>query len=136
MGFEKSCGTVVFTRTENEICYVIIRHTGGHCGFPKGHMEPGEDEQTTALREVYEEAGLRTTLIEGFREEEIYPRPDKPGVTKQVVYFLAEYSDQDIRIQPEEIAKAYLLPYEEALSALTFQGAREILMKAHRFLGE
>lgn len=136
MRFEKSCGGVVFTRAENEICYVIIRHTGGHCGFPKGHMEPGEDEQATALREVFEEVGLRTTLIDGFREEEIYPPPDRPGVMKQVVYFLAEYSGQDIRIQPEEVAEAYLLSYEEALSALTFQEAREILVKAHRFLGE
>lgn len=134
MQTEKSCGAVVFTRAEKEIRYVIIRHTDGHCGFPKGHMEPGEDERTTALREIREEVGIRPTLIEGFREEECYPLPNKPGVTKQVVYFLAEYSGQDIRIQPEEVTEAYLLPYDAALSALTFQEAKEILEKARRFL--
>lgn len=136
MDFIKSCGAVVFTRVEQEIRYVIIRHLDGHCGFPKGHMEPGEGEQTTALREIREEVGLRSALIDGFREEENYLLPNKPGVTKQVVYFLAEYSGQAIHIQPEEVAQAYLLPYEEALSALTFREAREILNKAHKFLGE
>ena len=38
MKIEKSCGGVVFTRRDDEILYVIIRHRGGHCGFPKGHM--------------------------------------------------------------------------------------------------
>ena len=133
---EKSCGAVVFTRAENEIRYVVIRHTGGHCGFPKGHMEPGEDEKTTALREICEEVGLRPTLAEGFLEEENYPLPNRPGVTKRVVYFLAEYSGQDIQTQPGEIAEAYLLPYEEAFSTLTFREAREILGKANRFLGK
>lgn len=136
MGSEKSCGAVVFTRLEREIRYVIIRHLGGHCGFPKGHMEPGEEEQTTALREIREEVGLRPVLIDGFREEENYLLPNKPGVAKQVVYFLAEYSGQMIHTQPEEVAQAWLLPYEEALSALTFREAREILKKAHKFLGE
>lgn len=110
MGSEKSCGAVVFTRLEREIRYVIIRHLGGHCGFPKGHMEPGEEEN--------------------------YLLPNKPGVAKQVVYFLAEYSGQMIHTQPEEVAQAWLLPYEEALSALTFREAREILKKAQQFLGE
>ncbi|MGM9549311.1 MAG: NUDIX domain-containing protein [Faecousia sp.] len=70
---EKSCGAVIFTCAENEIRYVVIRHTGGRCGFPKGHMEPGEDEKTTALRESCEEVGLRPTLAEGVLEEENHP---------------------------------------------------------------
>ncbi len=41
--------------------YVIIRGTGIYkefCGFPKGHMELGETETETVLREVKEETGL------------------------------------------------------------------------------
>lgn len=134
MRFEKSCGGVVFTRADEEIRYVIIRHNGGHCGFPKGHMEPGEDEQTTALREIREEVGLSVAIIDGFRAEESYLLPNKPGITKRVVYFLAEYSNQEIQTQPKEISAAYLLPYEEALRALTFREAKGILTKAHHFL--
>ena len=52
MRFEKSCGAVLFAREDASLRYLIIRHTGGHCGFPKGHTEAGESEQETALREI------------------------------------------------------------------------------------
>ena len=136
MHCEKSCGGVVFTRTDSAIRYLIIRHRGGHCGFPKGHMEPGEDEQTTALREIREEVGLSTMLVDGFRETETYPLPNKAGAMKQVVYFLAEFSGQEILTQPEEIADAYLLPYEDALALLPFPEAKAVLRKAQAFLGQ
>ena len=136
MLFEKSCGGVVFTRSNNDIYYVLARHTGGHCGFPKGHMEPGEDECTTALREIKEEVGVSATILDGFRAVEQYPLPNKPGVIKQVIYFLAEFSDQVIHHQFEELTDAYLLPYEEALKMLTFDDAKQILIEAHCFLNK
>ena len=38
---------------------VLLRHRfGGHWSFPKGHVEAGETERQTALREVKEETGL------------------------------------------------------------------------------
>ena len=134
MKWEKSCGGVVFTRKADAIRYLIIRHLGGHCGFPKGHMEPGESEQETALREIREETGLTVSLIDGFRAEDSYPLPKKTGVYKQVVYFLAEFSDQTIHTQPEEISEAYLVSYEEALGLLPFPEAKRILTDAHGFL--
>ena len=134
MQLEKSCGGVVFTRESGEVRYVIIRHRTGHCGFPKGHMEPGETETQTALREIREEVGLSCTLLEGFRQQDQYPLPGKPDTMKQVVYFLAEYADQAIRIQPEEILQVYRLPYEEAMHMLPFPEARRILTAAHEFL--
>ena len=134
MQYEKSCGGVVCTRENDEIFYVVIQHLGGHWGFPKGHMEPGEDEQTTALREIYEEIGVRALLRHGFRVTEEYPLPDKPGVFKQVVYFLAEYSGQEIRYQKEELKTACLLPYEAAMERLTFEEGKRILAEADRFL--
>ena len=135
MKYEKSCGGVVYTRENNKIRYVIIQHLGGHWGFPKGHMEPGEDEQMTALREIQEEVGLSVSLVDGFRIEEQYPLPNKPGVTKQVVYFLAEYTQQEIRYQEEELTAACLLPYEEAIERLTFDETKRILAKANAYLG-
>ena len=134
MQLEKSCGGVVFTRESGEVRYVIIRHRTGHCGFPKGHMEPGETEAQTALREIREEVGLSCTLLEGFRQQDRYPLPGKPDTMKQVVYFLAEFGDQQIRIQPEEVSKVYLLPFEKALEKLVFLEAKRILTAAHEFL--
>ena len=136
MRFEKSCGAVLFAREDASLRYLIIRHTGGHCGFPKGHMESGESEQETALREVREEVGLQVCLIDGFRAEDSYPLPNLPDTRKQVVYFLAEFTGQQVRLQPEEISAAYAVSYEEALALLPFPEAKRILTQAHRFLTE
>ena len=124
----------MFTRDDEKIRYVIIQHLGGHWGFPKGHMAPGEAEYDTALREIREETGVSARLIDGFRIEEQYPLPNKPGVTKQVVYFLAEYSEQIIVYQKEELKAADLLSYEEAVDRLTFEETKRILAKANAFL--
>lgn len=134
MNHEKSCGAVVFTRRDGKILYVMAQMLGGHYGFPKGHMEPGETEEETALREIFEEVGLRPALLPGFREIEEYLLPNKPDTQKQVVYFLAEYENQTIRYQKEELRGAYLMTLEEALGVLQFEEAKNILRKADHFL--
>ena len=72
MKYEKSCGAVVFTRINNEITYLLIQNLGGTYGFPKGHVEQGETEEQTALREIFEEVGLRVELYPDFRREDEY----------------------------------------------------------------
>ena len=134
MRYEKSCGAVVYTRHQNKIWYVVICQINGDWGFPKGHMEPGEDEKTTALREIREEVGITAEICDGFREESGDPCPHTPNVMKQSVYFLAEYSDQMLISQPEEVKKVYLMPYEQALETLTFAETRNILTKANQLL--
>ena len=58
MTWEKSCGAVVFTRENGQVKYLLVANLEGIYGFPKGHVEAGETEVETALREVREETGL------------------------------------------------------------------------------
>ena len=134
MTVEKSCGAVVFTRINGEIRYVLAQNPEGYYGFPKGHMECGETETITALREIHEEVGLSPRLIEGFRAENEHPLPNKPGVMKQIVYFLAEYEDQEIVFQKEELLSAPLVSFEEAMELFVFDSSKRILTEAHNFL--
>ncbi|MBE6954875.1 MAG: NUDIX domain-containing protein [Ruminococcaceae bacterium] len=131
---EKSCGAVVFTRTGDEIQYVLAQSPGGIYGFPKGHMEEGETERQTALREIFEEVGLTPTLLDGFRETEEYTLREKNGASKQVVYFLAEFSNQPIAFQEKELRAAPLVSYETAMQLLQHESSRRILTKAQQFL--
>lgn len=133
---EKSCGGVVFTRTAEGICYVVIRQTNGDWSFPKGHMEQGETEEQTAVREISEEVGLSVILHPGFREELFYPLQRKPGYTKHTVYFLGEFAGQSPACQPEEVSEVVLLTYEKAMQTIAFEDLREALSKAERFLRE
>lgn len=134
MRTEKSCGAVIFTRKRGQIRFCVIRQTNGDYGFPKGHMEQGETEQETALREVFEEVGLRVTLIDGFREELCYPLTHRPGSRKNVVYFLGEFSEQTPVCQPKEVLYAGLVSCEKAMDMLTFPDLQQILRKANAFL--
>ena len=120
MTYEVSCGAVVFTRMAGQIKYVIIRSTEGWYGFPKGHVEPNETEEETALREIEEETGLKVTILPGFKTIDEHGLPDKPDVIKRVIYFAAEYSGQEIRRQEEELSEAALMSFDEAMDLFQF----------------
>lgn len=134
MLYEKSCGTVVFTLVDDEIKYLLIRNLSGIYGFPKGHVEQGETEEQTALREVYEEVGLSVKLVPGFRTEDEYPIPQKENTMKQIVYYLGEYSNQEFAYQKEELTDALLMDYETAMTMFQFESSKRILTEANNFL--
>ena len=134
MIYEKSCGAVVFTRMNNEIKYLLIRNLTGIYGFPKGHVEQGETEEQTALREVFEELGLAVKLVSGFRSEDEHPIPQKENTMKQIVYFLGEYSNQEFTYQKEELTDALLTDYETAMTLFQFDSSKRILTEANTFL--
>jgi 8-oxo-dGTP pyrophosphatase MutT (NUDIX family) len=110
---EKSCGAVVYRFEGERLKILMLRHRrGGHWSFPKGHVEEGETEEETALREIKEETGLDVVLHEGFKNIiEYYP---KPGVRKKVIYFLAYSKETNFVRQEEEISELKWLNWDEA----------------------
>lgn len=50
------CGIILYNTSKKKFCLVYGKKSK-KWGFPKGHMEYGETEETTALREFYEETG-------------------------------------------------------------------------------
>ncbi|MEW8993572.1 bis(5'-nucleosyl)-tetraphosphatase [Clostridium sp.] len=136
MSYEKSCGAVVYKTSNKGIQYLLLKSIGidGYWGFPKGHMEYSETEEETALREVFEECGLKVNLIDGFRVTDKYIIDNL--IEKEVVLFLGEADNSLTKIQVEEIENYRWSDYEEAKSLLTFDSGRRILSEANRFLCE
>ncbi len=132
MAMEQSAGGVVYTYAQGKRLYVVVTELHGHVGLPKGHMEAGETPRETALREIYEETGLRVTLHPDVFMEETYRLPR--GGEKHVTYFLARYDGQELKTRGQDVRAAALLPLETALRALTFPGAKRILQEADRAL--
>lgn len=137
MTYEYCCGAVVYTMVGGVPHYLLIRELcqGPGCfNLPKGHMEHGETEEETALREVFEETGVRVELVEGFRAEEDYALPEPPDTRKHVTFFLGHYQDQAVTVQESEVSEYALVPIEEALKLCEYADSRQILREAHAFL--
>jgi NADH pyrophosphatase NudC (nudix superfamily) len=50
------------------------------------------------------------------------------------VYFLAEYADQEIVFQQEELLSAPLVSYAEAMDLFEYESSKRILNEAYRFI--
>ena len=99
----KSCGVIPYRQTGNNREYLIVFEQFSQCwSLPKGHMELGENEAETALRELKEETGLTAKLDKNIRAVVEYPI--SPFARKQVVFFLGEVSGTP-RIREGEIDK-------------------------------
>ena len=127
---EKSCGTVLYTVENGTIRYLLIKaRDDGYCGFPKGHVECGETEEETALRETWEETSIKAKIVTDFRAQVEYEMSN--GNRKTVVYFLAEYSGQTAQHNKGfEDTDYLLLPFEDAYRELTYDNTKQILTDA------
>lgn len=130
MKWEKSCGVVAYKTIDNVNHYLLIRAFNGDTGFPKGHVEEGERETETAIRELKEETNVEVELVPGFRRKMEYVIPSKKNVSKTVVYFLGKCTNDHIIPQRSEISEARFVAYEEALKIITFEDSRRILRDA------
>ncbi len=128
MNREKSCGIVVFA--EDKV--LLVFHNLGHYGFPKGHVEKGETEEETAIREVKEETNCDARIIPGFREVITYN--PKPNVIKDVVFFVGKALTKDLKPQEEETSDVFFIKKENARKTLTHDDERNVLEKAIKFM--
>ena len=129
MMYEKSCGAVIFDGDK----VLVIQQVSGHWGFPKGHVEDGETEIETAVREIKEETNLDVEIDENHRYVEHYS--PKEGVEKDVVFFVAKKVGGDVKVQEEEVrCTEWLLP-EDAMERLTYDSSKRILGKVMDDMG-
>ncbi|MGE5552419.1 MAG: NUDIX hydrolase [Betaproteobacteria bacterium] len=128
---EVSAGGVVVDGGE----VLVIRHTRGEWIMPKGHLEPGEEPEQAALREVREETGLEASIVAPLGETSYaYRRKgEKTLRPKRVIWYLMQpLTPRDyLRLATEEgLQEAEWLSWEEARNRLTWSGDRRILQQA------
>ena len=83
---------------------------------------------------VREETGLTgIKLMDGFRESVEYS--PKPGVKKQVVYFLGTTEQEKLVRQEEEISEIMWAPLSRAAELVSFANDKRLLRHAQRRLG-
>jgi 8-oxo-dGTP pyrophosphatase MutT (NUDIX family) len=122
-----------------EVCLVS---DGRHWGFPKGLVEAGESPEAAALREVSEETGIPRPSLQVIaalpHSEYVFRRPNRGAlVFKRVHHFLVGApQDAVLTPDPEEIAEAAWLAWDEARDRLTFKSSVEVLDAAAAMLAQ
>ena len=129
--YEKSCGAVVYFVKNGEPLYLLIKNRSLNMGFPKGHVEAGEDEYQTAVREIFEETNLHVTLDKNFRQQYFYAI--NFFRKKHAVYFIARGTTGKIAIPKNEILSYSVVGIKEALKLLSYPNEKLLLkeMKIH-----
>ena len=119
-------GGVVARTVSGEREYLLIeaRRSRAQWVLPKGHIEPGETPEATAVREVEEEAGVRAEVVAQAGDSEYVV----DGQPVHVIFFLMRYQGE--ASGREDRARAWRR-YEDALRLLRFEDTRRILTQAH-----
>lgn len=127
--YEKSCGAIIFYTGKNNTRILLVKNNNGrYWSFPKGHIEIGETEKETAIREIKEETGLDVEIKEGFREVSDYCPFGK--IRKHVVFFLAQAYTDNVVMQEEEIAEYIWVDLQQAHKVCTYDNDLRIIEKA------
>ena len=113
---EKSCGVIVINKDKQ---ILLVKHQAGHYGFPKGHVESGETEIETAIRETKEETNIDVSIIGEYRFVISYDT--KYNTHKDVVYFIGYPTTHKIIPELVEVSDVKWVDYEQVASLLQFQ---------------
>ena len=108
--------------------------------LPKGLIDPGERGVETAVREVHEETGLRAVVETKLGDVRYVYTWDGERVFKVVSFFLLRATGGRIGELPPgmevEVAAARWVPLDDAGELLSYEGEREMAVRAANVLAE
>jgi 8-oxo-dGTP pyrophosphatase MutT (NUDIX family) len=108
--------------------------------LPKGHVEAGETEEDTAVREVMEETGIRGEVVGKLGTIDFWFVADGRRIHKTVHHFLLlatdpvnglVLSDEDV-----EVSEVAWVPLTEVASRLAYADERRLLERVPDLLAE
>ncbi|XP_031624608.1 bis(5'-nucleosyl)-tetraphosphatase [asymmetrical] [Contarinia nasturtii] len=136
---KRAAGFLIFRRLNSQIEYLLLKASYGnyHWTPPKGHVDPGEDDFTTALRETREEAGYSADDLKIYKDEQKILNYKVKGKNKTVVYWLAELKDgHNNPTLSDEHTEFRWLPKDEAISLSGYADFAQMVQYFHDRIGK
>jgi 8-oxo-dGTP pyrophosphatase MutT (NUDIX family) len=129
---EHSAGGVIFRRAPQGGSVLLIKDAYRNWGFPKGHLEEGEEAAAAALREIAEETGLTDLVNHGHIQDiDWFFRFRGKLIHKTCAFFLVEAPTGEPSPQRDEgITACRWLSLEESMRTLSYANARDVLRTA------
>ncbi|KRM68225.1 NUDIX hydrolase [Apilactobacillus ozensis DSM 23829 = JCM 17196] len=126
-------GAIVYRLIEDKPYYLLEKSaTSDFWGFPKGHIEKGEDLVQAAIREIKEETGIDASIDPNFKYVIEYDM--KNGHHKSVTFYSSKVNTDKVMLQKEEISDFAWLGYDDARSKLTFENLKLALDAMHKYI--
>ena len=135
---ETSAGGIVYRLTRGQPKYLLIRDSYRNWGFPKGHLEPGEEPEAAAIREVAEETGLNDLAIRALVDTIEWDFRFRGSLIHKVCHFFLMETAQ-ARTSPqrtEGITACRWSTFGDAERMVSYKNAREVLRRAQSIIVE
>ena len=127
-----SCGGVVLFRGEILLLYKNFKNKYEGWVLPKGTVESGEEFKDTALREVFEETGVRASIVKYVGSSDYTFNVPDDTVEKEVHWYLMMAESYYSKPQREEyFVDSGYYKFHEAYHLLKFANEKQILEKAY-----
>jgi len=132
-----SAGGVVYKKEGGryKVC-LIAKKNKRVWALPKGRLNPGENLEETAQREIAEETGLLTEVHEKLDEISyyFYWKDENVFYHKTVYFYLMPVIKENYCQRDTEVDAVIWLTLGEAYKKLTYLNEKEVLKKAQRIL--
>lgn len=136
---ELSAGGII--ERDRKVVMILMNTLNGRkvWTFPKGHIEKGEDLKATALREVFEETGIKCEIIndEPFYISHYFFHRDGETVEKKVFYFLMKPVEETNKIlTPIEISDVKWVDLETSIKIAEYESDKIMIKKLLNYGGK
>lgn len=132
----RSAGGIAFCKQGHDFRIAMLQSYAGNWVLPKGTVEQGETEIEAAVREIYEETGLLTTVTVSLGQLSYSFRSSGNQHDKIVSHYLARVIDGFLVHNPEEHAGGAWINIEQAINAARFPNESAMIAKAQKLLLE
>lgn len=137
---EVSAGGLVLDRLADDACALLIsrydRRNRIIWSFPKGHIEPGENDRQAALREVHEETGIVAEVVERLGEIDFWFTVEGRRIHKTVHHFLMVAVGGELSDSDPEVESVEWVPLDDVHSRLAYSDERSLLRQARRSIAD
>jgi 8-oxo-dGTP pyrophosphatase MutT (NUDIX family) len=133
---EFSAGGVLVRRTGDALDVAVIQPRGkpNVRALPKGHLDPGERPEETAVRETREETGLQAEIEEPISSITYFFVRGRTRFHKTVHFFLMRPIGGRLEDHDHEFDEVRWIQIEEALELMTHATERAVVLRATELL--
>lgn len=133
VSYEYSCGGVVIH--EKTVLLIQVKNLAGRkiWTFPKGHLEKGETARETAMREVEEETGYRSSIIRPIYKNKYSFTINGTNIRKTVQWYLMRLGTKMDALDKTEIVATRWLSVPNARKIVRYPTDHKLLDKTQEY---